>query len=226
LRRKTCKNNSKRPPGRFFGSLPGAILLAALLSAAGLQGQKRVQKTLLDPSVESVVVDGSQCFQISLETAQTREVIVEAEMEGEYQSEVMVVTETLGNTLRISTGFVPGFEVPNDKLSAHKVLSVKLRVVLPRYQRVSLAAGSCRVETSGTFRDLKIHIAEGGCLLAHVAERTEVTTASAPITALIGRGVVEAHSRYGKVQLENIPPGDPEFVFRSTRGDIRVSRLP
>lgn len=201
-------------------------MLAALLSTACLQGQKRVQKTLLDPSVESVVIDGSQCFQISLETAQTREVVVEAEMEGEYQSEVMVVTETLGNTLRISTGFVPGFQVPNDKLSAHKVLSVKLRVILPLHQRVSLAAGSCRVETAGIFRDLKIHIAEGGCRLAHVAERTEVTTASAPITALIGRGVVEAHSRYGQVQMEPIPPGDPEFVLRSTRGDIRVSRLP
>lgn len=201
-------------------------MLAALLCTASLQGQKRVQKTLLDPSVESVVVDGSQCFQIILETADTREVLVESEMEGEYQSEVMVVTETLGNTLRISTGFVPSFQIPNDKLSAHKVLSVKLRVVLPQYQRVSLAAGSCRVETSGIFRDLKIHIAEGGCLLAHMAEHTEVTTASAPITALIGSGMVEAHSRYGQVQLEPIPPGDPEFVFRSTRGDIRVSRRP
>ncbi len=200
--------------------------MAALLCTAGLQGQKRVQKTLLDPSVQSVVIDGSQCFQISLETADTREVLVEAEMEGEYQSEVMVATETLGNTLRISTGFVPSFKIPNDKLSAHKVLSIKLRVVLPQYQRVSLAAGSCRVETTGTFRDLKIHITEGGCLLAHMAEHTEVTTASAPITALIGRGMVEAHSRYGQVQLEPIPPGDPEFVFRSTRGNIRVSRRP
>jgi hypothetical protein len=201
-------------------------LLASLLCTPGLQGQKRVKKTLLDPSVASVVIDGSQCFYISLETAETREVLVEAEMEGEYQSEVVVVTETLGNTLRISTGFVPSFQIPNDKLSAHKVLSVKLRVVLPRYQRVSLAAGSCRVETAGIFRDLKIHIADGGCLLGHTAEHTEVTTASAPITAWIGRGVVEAHSRYGLVQLEPIPPGDPEFVFRSTRGDIKVSRRP
>jgi hypothetical protein len=199
-------------------------LVAALLCTAILQGQKRVRKTLLDPAVQSVVIDGAQCFHISLETAETREVLVEAEMEGEYQSEVMVITETLGNTLRISTGFAPSFQMPNDKLGAHKVLSVRLRVVLPRHQRVSLVAGSCRVETTGVFRDLKVQIAEGGCLLAHTAEHTEVTTASAPITAQIGQGVVEAHSRYGQVFLEAIPPGDPEFVLRSTRGDIRVSR--
>lgn len=226
MRRRTCRNDLKRPSGRFFGPDCPLLIVAALLVTAGLQGQKRVQKTLLEPTVESVVIDGAQCFHISLETADTQEVWVEAEIDGEYQNEVLVYTETLGNTLQIGTGFTPGFQMPNDKLGAHKTLSVKLRVVLPSHQRVALAAGSCRVETKGNFRDLKIHITGGGCLLEHTAEHTEVTTASAPITAQIGLGMVQAHSRYGRVALETIPSGPSEFIFSSTSGDIRVSRKP
>lgn len=196
----------------------------AFLAGPGLQGQKRVTKALLDPAVESVVIDGSQCYQLYLETADTDQVLVEAEMDGEYQNEVLVFAETLGNTLRIGTGLSPAFEMPNDKLGAHKVLAVKLRVVLPAHQRVRFDAGNCRVETQGTFRNLKIHIAGGGILLAHSGEQTEVITASAPIRAKISQGLVEAHSRYGQVALEPIPPGSARYIFNSTTGDIWVSR--
>ncbi len=198
--------------------------MIAFLAATGLQGQKRVRRTFLDPTVESVVIDGSQCYQLSLETADTREVLVEAEMDGEYQNEVLVFAETLGNTLRIGTGLSPSFQMPNDKLGAHKVLAVKLRVVLPAHQRVSFAAGNCRVETRGTYRDLKIHITGGGCLLAHTGELTEVITASAPIRAAISQGLVEAHSRYGRVAMEAIPAGSAQFILSSNTGNIRVSR--
>ena len=200
------------------------LLGAALLGASGLHAQKRVRKTILDPSVTSVVIDGTQCYELSLETAETEEVLVEAEMDGEYQDEVLVFVETLGNTLRIGTGLSPTFRMPNDKLGAHKVLSAKLRVVLPSHQRVSFAAGSCRVTTKGTFRDLKIHITGGGCLLAHTAEHTEATTASAPIRAQIGHGQVEAYSRYGQVSLESMPAGSSRYVLNSTSGDIQVVR--
>lgn len=200
------------------------LLGAALLGATGLQGQKRVRKTILDPSVTSVVIDGTQCYQLSLETAETEEVVVEAEIDGEYQDEVLVFVETLGNTLRIGTGLSPTFQMPNDKLGAHKVLSAKLRVVLPPHQRVSFAAATCRVTTEGTFRDLKIHITGGGCLLAHTAEHTEVTTASGSIRAQIAQGQVEASSRYGQVSLDSIPAGPARFVLNSTSGDIQVLR--
>lgn len=196
----------------------------AILGSTALQGQKRVRRTFLDPAVESVVIDGSQCYQLLLETADTREVLVEAEMDGEYQNEVVVFAETLGTTLRIGTGLAPTFEMPNDKLGAHKVLSVKLRVVLPPNQQVSFASGNCQVTTRGTYRGLKIHITGGGCLLAHTAENTEVLTASAPIRAQIARGQVAAHSRYGHVEQESIPVGPARFKLNSTTGNIQITR--
>lgn len=188
----------------------------------GTLAQKRVSKQLLDPQVTSILVEGEQCFRIVLETTDTREVRVEAEMQGEYQNALLIQTEVLGNTLRISTGFAPDFDLPNDKLGAHKVFSVDLRVVLPSYQQVSLFAGQCQVQTSGMYRSLKARLDSGSLHLAHVAERTEIQTHSAEIEALVKSGSIEAKSRHGKVELDEIPKGDPSYQLKSNRGNIRV----
>lgn len=68
--------------------------------------QKRVVKTLLEPEIRDIAIDGSQCFAISLETAPTNRVTVEASMEGEYQSEVVVQVENAGSTLKIGRAHV------------------------------------------------------------------------------------------------------------------------
>ena len=195
-------------------------------SSYGLFAQKRISKSLLDPRVSSIVIEGEQCFRIDVRTADTDQVTVEAEMQGEYQSDVLVHTETLGNTLNISTAFAPSFQMPNDKLGAHKVLSIDLRVTLPHYQRVSLSAGTCQVQTAGRYRTLKVSMNDGGCKLNHTAEQTEVRTRTAPILAKVKSGTVNAESRYGIVAVDAIPVGGPHFRLWSNRGDIRVMRKP
>lgn len=184
--------------------------------------QKRVVKTLLEPEIRDIAIDGSQCFAISLETARTDRVTVEASMEGEYQSEVVVQTENAGSTLMIRTGFTPGFDYPNDKLGAHKVLSVRLRVVLPEGQRVRLTAGRCQVEAAGRYDSLDVHIESGGCRMEHRATTTRVRTFSAPITARVRAGEVSAESRHGRVRVDPIPEGIPSYELKSHLGDIRV----
>ena len=194
--------------------------------APGLSAQKRVSKALLDPVVESIVVEGEQCYRILLETADTREVHITAEMEGEYQEALLVQSEVLGNTLRISTGFAPDFELPNDKLGAHKVFSVALRIVLPSDQRVTLFAGSGQVAVRGRYRSLKARMDGGHIHLEHLAERTDIRTRTAGIDAQIPRGTVTAESRHGMVEMGNIPEGGRRYELKSNQGNIRVHTRP
>ena len=226
-KRRTCRNKKERPSGRFFyPHCRCGLVVALLLAASAASGQVTVSKTLLDPEVDAIVIDGRQCFDIGLETAPTREVSVEARMEGEYEADILVRTERMGNTLFIGTGLAPGFQFPNDKLGAHKVVSIRLRVVLPEHQKVSVHAGQCQVRTSGVYRELTVRVNDGGCLLEHQAEHTDVRTLSAPITARVEDGIIEASSRYGEVHLDPVPAGTPRLLLRTTRGDIRVVHNP
>lgn len=203
------------------------LLLLALLLFQFLPAysQKKVVKTLLSPEISSIRIDGQQCFSIELKTADVPEVVVQAMMEGEYQRQVLLLAEKQANTLVISTGFSPDFKLPNDKLAAHKVLSIRLEIILPAYQDVDVYAGSCIVETTGRFQNLSITLNDGRCQLGHTAENTQVRTQSATITAAVASGVIAAKSRYGRVEIADIPAGDSRFSLNSTEGDIMVRRL-
>ncbi len=202
------------------------MLALALSGAAALsvQAQKRLTKTLLNPQISSIHIDADLCYQIVLETDDSNEVSVEARMEGEYQKDLVVLFREEGKTLFIEPEFSPQFNLPNDKLGAHKVVSVSMTVRLPAYQNVQLTASTCEINATGAYRDIRIVFNDGSCRLAHLAENTTVQTGSAPIQVDLDRGVVEATSRYGQVFLEPVPRGDHYLKLMSTRGDISVRR--
>jgi hypothetical protein len=225
LKQKTCRSKKKSPLGLFFGlSFPGFLLFLSL-GTSTLFGQKQVTKTFINSGINAISIDGTRAYEIQLLTGGAQEVLVEARMEGEYGSDVVVLFRESGTTLFIETPFSPNFEMPNDKLGAHKVISVKLKITLPDNQNVFLNAASCQVSASGVFRNLDIVFNDGRCTLTHRAERTSVTTGSASITAHLESGVIEARSRYGTVDLQAIPFGDHHLKLYSTRGDILVHSL-
>lgn len=223
LKPRTCRNKRKGPSGLFLGLDFRGIFLVFILSGGCVSGQKQVTKTLLNPQIQAINIDGSLAYEVELLTEGTQEVSVEARMEGEYGSDLMVLFKESGTTLFIETRFGPNFKMPNDKLGAHKVVSVRLKIILPEWQNVFLSGVSCQVMTSGVFRDLAIVFNDGGCELSHRANNTEVTTGSAPITAHLKSGVVDAQSKYGTVFMEPIPLGNHHMKLYSTRGHIAVS---
>ncbi|MEJ2584111.1 MAG: hypothetical protein P8Z38_03425 [Robiginitalea sp.] len=226
LKQKTCKNKERRPSGRFL--LKWALLLLLLLPLGTRQShsQKRVTKTLVTRQISSIAIDCNLCYRVVLQTSDANEVSVEAQMDGEYEKGLLVNFREVGNTLFIETRFSPEFRFPNDKLGAHKVVSVSIRVTIPHDKETLLTASSCEVSTSGRYRDLKIVFNDGFCDLHHTAENTEVRTRTAPIVAHLKSGVVEAESRYGAVRLESLPEGDHHLKLYSTRGDISVIDSP
>jgi hypothetical protein len=211
--------------GPFFVLSFRGFLLFLVLGSGALFGQKQVTKTFINPGINAISIDGTRAYEIQLLTGGAQEVLVEARMEGEYGPDLMVLFKESGTTLFIETPFSPNFEMPNDKLGAHKVISLKLKIILPDHQNVFLNAASCQVSASGVFRNLDIVFNDGGCTLTHKAKRTSVTTGSAPITAHLESGVIEARSRYGKVYLQAIPLGDHYLKLYSTLGDITVKSL-
>lgn len=224
LKQKICRINKRSPSGLFFvPDLRGVFLTIFLLGSSALFGQKQLTKTLLNPGIKAISIDGTLAYKLELKTGSSEEVSVEARMEGEYSSDLMVLFRESGTTLFIETRFSPNFKMPNDKLGAHKVISVRLTVTVPEYQNVFLNAASCQLTTSGIFKDLDIVFNDGGCMLSHKAENTEVLTGSATITAYLESGIIEANSRYGKVLADPIPKGDHHLKLYSTRGDILVN---
>ena len=195
-----------------------------LLFLGTLQGQKLVEKAFLGSHVQSIQIDAGPCYRIDLVTGTTDQVEIVAHMEGEYARDLMISMKEEAATLKIGVGFQPGFNSPNDKLSAHKVVSIALAISLPSQKRVQLFGTGCHVRATGDYRHLEISLSDGSCHLEAVGERVEASTQQGDIWLLTASGQVQAHSEYGQVLGEKVPPGAPQFVLHSVEGDIHIRK--
>ncbi|MCL6267429.1 hypothetical protein [Flagellimonas myxillae] len=200
------------------------FILVCLLGVSNLQGQKQIKKAILDSRTEFIQIDTEFCYQVTLQTARTKEVHVEAYMEGEYAKDLLVNLEEKGATMLISAGFQPNFINPNDKLSAHKVISIALKVTVPRYSIVSVFGTNSNVDIEGEYKNLVVKLGSGKCTLNKVLESVEVDTQNGDILVLASQGNFSAVSTYGLVEKEEIPNGDNQYILSSVEGTIRLKK--
>lgn len=187
--------------------------------------QIQIEKTILEPSITLVQIDVKNCFELILETADVPEIKVNAIIEGEYSKDLEITIHEEGSTLMIGTGFRSDFINPNDKLSAHKVVSIALHIILPIEKNAAIFGTNSRVLVTGDYTDLNIVLADGVCELQKVSSVVQVKTQSGDILVSTKSGEVKAYSKYGTVISDRIPKGNNQFTLSTITGNIEISKL-
>lgn len=189
-----------------------------------LHAQKTVVKTIDNANVSFIQIDGKNCFSLALETVDAPNVTVEATMDGEYLQDVLVNVRQEGATVSVSTGFQPNFVFPNDKLSAHKVISISLKISIPKNLKVMVYGTSTNVDVKGHYTDLKISLSDGRCTLSARGENVDVHTQSGNIEVIAAHAQILASTKYGKIEREDFATGDDHFTLNSVTGDISIRK--
>ena len=187
-------------------------------------GQKVVEKTLLNPDENFIQLDTKNCYLVELSTSKSKELRVEASIEGEYSKNLVVRLEEDGANVLISADFLPNFRIPNDKLSAHKVISISLKITIPENIMVKVFGTSSKVVAKGNYENLNISLANGDCSLYNVTENIYVKTQKGTISVITGKGKVAAKSTYGTVKIAKLPEGNTLYKLESVEGNIYVNK--
>lgn len=187
-----------------------------------LSAQKTVQKTILDTKDTAVEINANSCFLVTINTADTNEISVRAQMDGEYSKDLLLNVHEEGKTLVVNTSFNPLFEPPNDKLSAHKVLSISLNITIPEYMKVSIYGTYSTVKATGKYQHINISLNDGKCILREVSDVAYVNTQSGTIDLFSKSGTLTAVSKYGKVSAEKLEDGHNQYQLNSITGNINV----
>ncbi|CAM4131528.1 hypothetical protein ZORO111903_02515 [Zobellia roscoffensis] len=189
-----------------------------------LAAQKVVKKSLINDAVTAINIDVANCYELKLETSESHEMSVEAIIDGEYTKDLLLSVKEDGGSIMISSGFQPNFKNPNDKLSAHKVISISLKVILPRFKYVTVFGTSCNVFATGTYRELNVSLNDGNCELVNALEDINVHTQSGHILVQALKADIKANSKYGNIDKEDIPIGDAIYELTSITGNIRIKK--
>ena len=187
-----------------------------------VQGQKLFKKTFDSSSAKEVQIDARFVYRVVLHTHNSEQIIVSARSEGEYGNDMVINLWQEAATVYIGTNFHPDYQPKNDKLSAHKVLSVELDVFLPSYFDVSLSGGSTNVVAEGLYESLEVNLESGRCELNEVTGLVQVTTLSGDIFLNGGKGILNAESEYGQTYSVQLDTGPSDYNLNSTKGDIKI----
>lgn len=208
----------------FFMKVVGFFLLIVLFLQP-LCAQKTVFKSIRDKSISAINIDASNCYAIEVNTTEEDEIVVDAALDGEYSNDLAVKMLHKGNTYTIRSGFQPLFTDPNDKLSAHKVVSIFLKISLPRNLKVFVYGTSCDVSASGFYRELDVSLSDGDCILNGVRENVVVKTQSGDVYLNTSEGQINAESKYGKVvSNKQIPKSHIQYKISSVTGNIHLNK--
>ena len=121
-----------------------------------LKAQRMIEKSLVNKNVRFFYIDSSLAYQLILDTNLSGEIGLRASIEGEYQNEIVLNVQESGSDLFISPAFSPEYQFKNDKLSAHKVISISLEISVPENLSVHLTGTSTNVKAKGVYKLLQV----------------------------------------------------------------------
>ena len=186
--------------------------------------QKKVHKVVLSESIKLIQVNAENCYEVILESGENEAIEVDAQMDGEYSEDLQMNVSEIGNTLVLGAGFQPSFINPNDKLSAHKVVSIALKIKVPSYKNVQVYGTSARIIAFGDYSNLDITLSDGTCELHNISENVNVKTQSGNIVVYENRAKISAETKYGQYQKDTIPNGFNSYKLNSVTGNIIVNK--
>lgn len=220
-------------PNRFKinvlgGCLPAfsfVLLLFGLLDCTTIRAQKLSSKTIKSIDIHSITMDMKDVAWLELNTHLLDEVIITTTFEGEYQNDLALRSKMVGNELYLNVGYLPNFKHPNDKLSAHKVLSVKVFLTVPAYLKVKLFGTTSDVRASGDYQYLDITTSSGEVTITDFTSTLLVTTYSGNINLKKAKGHLTYQNKYGTVTGQPKPNGHNVYKLVTVTGHIEINPM-
>ncbi|RKR15004.1 hypothetical protein CLV91_1086 [Maribacter vaceletii] len=187
--------------------------------------QKVVKKSIVNSAISTIEIDATNCYKIEVVTTDNNEIILEALIDGEYQKDLLLNVSERESSIGIKTEFQPVFVSPNDKLSAHKVVSIALKIMLPKDKDVLLLGTNSNIVASGTYKSLRVSLEDGICNLSTITGDVFVTTKSGDIIVKNEQGKFITYSKYGEIKKDDFPEGETLFNLTTITGNILLNKV-
>lgn len=197
------------------------ILLIPLCS----MGQKTQLKEWNSSRIDTLEIITDEVYSINIKVHEERKIRLKAEIEGELFEETLVNARIDGQSLRISTDLSPYFVPENDKLAAHKVMSVELELLVGADIVVIVRSKLASVTAEGAFDHFEVNLDQGYCRLVDFSGSAILYTIQGDID-ISCKDLYQTFlsSKYGSVRNEIGSYGSNTLEAESIYGTITVRK--
>ena len=202
------------------------LLLLLILIPNCLFAQKRSEQTFDKQDIKTLSINSNAIFKISITAQPVQEINIQTITDGETYESSLLHTKIIDQRLEITTGRTPDFTPFNDKLSAHKVLSIELGITIPQDFNIDIYSTLAEVSLKGRYKELQINLGRGGLIGRDIRFRESViNTISGNVALTTKRADVTANSRNGEVIINSNLNEGPICSVESIYGDIEVLQV-
>ena len=202
------------------------IIVGFLLLFQGVLclAQKDTREIIDAHQIESIRIDTDEVYLLNLIAKETSQIKISTHSEGEYFNDILLETSIVGNELIIKTKYPKQLAGGFDKLSAHKVFSLEIKLEIPENLEVIINSNIASLQGKGDFKSVYADLKQGYCKLLDFSGSAVINTFSGNILIETNSGLIEAETRNGTLDIPEFLPGRKPLRLTSIDGDIMVRK--
>ena len=185
--------------------------------------QKLVEKQLDATRFERLIISSELINRLTILSGVTNQIRIVNKVVGENYENVIITTSEENKTLKIGLSYSPYFKPENDKLAAHKIMSVDIELTIPNFLYVEVDTSIASINVTGNYLNFQAYLENGDCELNNFLGNAIITTKKGNIKVGAKENVSgRAFSANGTVV--NYLPGMAKYtvIAESRDGDISL----
>jgi len=199
-------------------------ILLLLIAITSVCAQKSTEKIWNADVINTIVIDGENVFNITVSNSPSNTILLKVKIEGEHANQLVMVDSIVNKQLYISSSFQPLFVKDNDKLSAHKVMSVEYQLLVPKNIKLEIKSNIGSVDLVGTYPSVFIELNQGNCNLKQFLGNASINTVNGDINIETDHAKVEAFTKTGQITLTQFKFLKYNLNCHTINGDIKITK--
>lgn len=200
-----------------------AFLLILIHCGADVISQKILEKQFDASEITQLSIYSEMISKLTIDSEKTDKITIITKVAGEHSENVLVTSSEDFKTLKIGTAYSPYFIAENDKLAAHKVISIEMQMTVPEFINIDVETKIASVEVSGTYANFKASLEYGNCNLNDFLGNADLKSLHGNIIAYAGKNTLgKAFSQKGTVINHLLAKGKYSILAESREGDISL----
>ncbi|MEL0643673.1 DUF4097 family beta strand repeat-containing protein [Olleya sp. Ti.3.14] len=199
-------------------------ILLVLIAITSVCAQKSTEKIWNADVINTIVIDGENVFNITVSNSPSNTILLKVKIEGEHANQLVMVDSIVNKQLYISSSFQPLFIKDNDKLSAHKVMSVEYQLLVPKNIKLEIKSNIGSVDLVGTYPSVFIELNQGNCNLKQFLGNASINTVNGDINIETDHAKVEAFTKTGQITLTQFKFLKFNLNCHTINGDIKITK--
>lgn len=200
------------------------LVLVTFMCYSFFYGQKNAQEIIQAKEIKGIMITSDEVFKIDVFTIKTDKITIKSKISGETFETMVITTEVKNGFLEINASRSPFYKDLDDKLAAHKVMSIVLNITMPEGLEFWVESALAAVNMRGDYDLIELNLSRGDCRLDHFRGSGTINTLSGNINVNTQNCKIDASSRHGKENIESIASGRHHLKLKSVAGTITVTQ--